>query len=1096
VLASVAACLAGTSSVAGAVPASGSPWWSLSAGARPSVFEPEGTGQLVVTAVNVGNGPVLPGGEPAVLVDRLPAGLKATAAAAALPQANNRPSLPCSVEAGGTRVSCTVSSEVLPFAAVEMSIAVDVLEEAHSGEVNEVSVSGGGAPGASAEHPIAVSDRGPAFGVEDYGLVNEEAGGAPDVQAGSHPFQQTTTVAFEQTASSLPVNGGSNAEPVQLVRDLHFRWPPGLIGDPQVIPRCTSTQFLTAQGAEDENECPPDTAVGVATVTVDEPHTFHLTVFTVPLFNLEPERGEPARFGFNIVEANAPVYIDAAVRSGGDYGVTVSSSNVSQTAGLLSSNVTVWGVPGSAAHDAQRGWGCLLGSLHIATEQSCATPEQHNSPPFLSMPASCSGPLSTVVEADSWAAPGVFSSLAAPALPAMVGCNQLPFKPLIMVAPEGQNASSPSGLTVDVHVPQEESLNTNGLAASDVKDITVALPEGVVTDPSGADGLQACPEGLAGFTGFAEYLTGDRTATFTSSLPSPLQSGVNFCADAAKIGTLTIKTPILANPLKGAVYLATQNENPFGSLVALYLIAEDPVSGVLVRLAGQVHLSETGQIVATFENNPQAPFEDAELHFFGGERAPLATPSHCGGYTTQASLAPWSGNAAAQASSTFQITAGPNGTPCPGSTLPAGASLTGGVSAIDAGEFTPLTTTISREDGAQDIRSVQLHTPRGLLGILTGVKLCGEAEANAGTCPAESLIGETTVSVGLGGDPYTVKGGRVYLTGPYAGAPFGLSIVNSAKAGPFDLGSVVVRAKIEVDPHTAALTVTTDPSGPHAIPRILDGIPLEIKHVNVTVNRHDFTFNPTNCNPMAIDGTIAGVEGAMQPFSVPFQVTNCAALAFKPSFKVSTQANTSKKNGASLDVKVGSGVGQANIGKVAVALPKQLPSRLTTIQQACPAATFNANPASCPAGSLIGTATASTPVLANPVAGPAYLVSHGGAAFPDLVLILQGEGIKLELIGSINIRKGVTSSAFNSVPDAPISTFELKLPEGPHSGLASVLPAKAKGSLCGTSLVMPTTLTGQNGAVLEQNTKIQVTGCPKTKKKPAKKNHKKGKKKK
>jgi hypothetical protein len=301
---------------------------------------------------------------------------------------------------------------------------------------------------------------------------------------------------------------------------------------------------------------------------------------------------------------------------------------------------------------------------------------------------------------------------------------------------------------------------------------------------------------------------------------------------------------------------------------------------------------------------------------------------------------------------------------------------------------------------------------------------------------------------------------------------------------------IAVRQSLRIDPHTAQVTAVSDP-----LPTIVQGVPLRVRRVDVTLDRPGFTFNPTSCTPMAVNGTITSTQGATAGVSTRYQAGGCQGLAFKPTFKVSTQAQTSKKNGASLDVKVTSSQGQANIGKVAVTLPKALPSRLTTIQQACPETVFNANPATCPAGSNIGVATASTPVLPNPVTGPAYLVSHGGAAFPDLVLILQGEGIKLELTGSINIKKQVTSSAFNAVPDAPISSFELKLPEGPHSGLAAVLPAKAKGNLCGTSLTMPTTLTGQNGAQIKQNTKITVTGCPKTKKKHTRRAHGKAKKK-
>jgi hypothetical protein len=340
------------------------------------------------------------------------------------------------------------------------------------------------------------------------------------------------------------------------------------------------------------------------------------------------------------------------------------------------------------------------------------------------------------------------------------------------------------------------------------------------------------------------------------------------------------------------------------------------------------------------------------------------------------------------------------------------------------------------------------------------------------------LIGHVTAAAGAGPDPFSVTGGKAFLTGPYKGSPFGLAVTISAKAGPFDLGTVVVRSRIDVDPHTSQITITSDP-----FPTILQGIPLQVRTVNVTVDRPEFLFNPTNCSPLSVNGTVTSTQGTAANVSSRFQAANCATLAFHPSFRVSTQARTSKTTGASLDVKVVSGAGQANIGKTVVSLPKQLPARLTTIQQACPEATFAANPASCPAASAIGVGMATTPILTTPVTGPAYLVSHGGAAFPDVVVILQGEGVTVNLVGGVNIKGGITTATYNGIPDVPIGQFELKMSEGPHSGLAANLPAKARGSMCGQKLVMPTTITGQNGAVVKQNTKISVTGCSKAKKK-------------
>ena len=353
--------------------------------------------------------------------------------------------------------------------------------------------------------------------------------------------------------------------------------------------------------------------------------------------------------------------------------------------------------------------------------------------------------------------------------------------------------------------------------------------------------------------------------------------------------------------------------------------------------------------------------------------------------------------------------------------------------------------------------------------------LCGEAQANAGTCGPESEIGTVSVAAGAGPQPFWTTDGHAFLTGSYDGQPFGLSIVVPAVAGPFNLGPegkpIVVRSAISVNPVTAAVTITTEP-----FPRILQGVPLQIRTVDVDVDRPDFTLNPTSCEPMSITGTLQGTQGASVALSAPYQATGCSNLPFKPSFTVTTQGTASKANGASLTVDVAQKPGEADIHKVDVQLPLQLPSRLTTLQQACTEQQFAANPAACPTGSFVGYATAHTPVLSNPLAGPAILVSHGGAAFPDLVVFLQGEGVTIDLTGHTDIKKGITYSKFETVPDAPISSFELKLPEGPHSILGAYVPVNKNYNLCGTALVMPTTIEGQNGAVVKQSTKIAVTG--------------------
>jgi hypothetical protein len=1033
------------------------PWWRLDSLSIPGNLAPGGQGKLLVSATNLGTREIDGSSTKVTLRDVLPAGLVATSVAGRTGGVGGfigiRGSVECEVVTGAL-VECSFEGALPPYEAIEAEISVEVLGSARSGEPNEVVIAGGGAVGASLQRPVLISAAPTPFGPQNFEQLAFNEDGSLDTQAGSHPYGLTTTLDLNRVAQAP-------FQPAQ-PKDLRFDLPPGLIGNPQPFPQCTDAQFEESSKGLFTNACPAATTVGVAAVTIYEPEIFHqVLTLPVPLFNLKPEVGEPARFGFDVL--GTYVTLDTAVRTGGDYGVTVSVNNITQIVALLASQVTFWGVPGDPTHDQSRGWECVAGGIWPLVVGGgfppCTAANQGNPPPLLSMPTSCTGPLQVTMQADSWAQPGSFTpALPSPFEPALDGCNRLPFAPSITVAPDGTAASSPTGLSVGIHVPQDALLSSTGLAEANVKDTTVTLPAGVALNPSAADGLQACSESQIA-------LSADVAA---------------MCPEASKVGTVEIKTPLLPHALKGAVYLATQGANPFGSLVALYIAAEDPVSGTLVKVAGEVAPDPvTGQLVSTFKDTPQLPFEDLTLHFFGGSRAPLGTPGECGSYTTHAAIAPWSGNASAEPISTFQILSGPNESPCV-SPLPFAPTLTAGSTNIQAGAFTPFTTTMSREDGQQGLDAIQLHMPAGLSGSLSGVKLCGEAQADAGTCGPESLIGHTIVSVGLGGDPYTVTGGEVFITGPYEGAPFGLSIVNPAKAGPFDLGKVVVRARIEVDPTTAALTITTDSSGPYAIPQILDGIPLEIKHVNVTIDRSQFTFNPTNCSRMAITGGLTSAQGATSALSVPFQVTNCATLKFKPSFSASTSGKPSRANGASLDVKLAypQGEGQANIAKVKVELPKALPSRLSTLQKACTEVAFDANPESCPAASRVGQAVATTPILAGPLAGPAYFVSHGGAKFPELVVVLKGEdGVTVDLHGETFISKqGITSSTFSTVPDVPVGSFELKLPQGPYSALA------ANANLCKGKLTMPTEFLAQNGASIHQQTKIAVTGCPKAKK--------------
>ncbi|MGD0452861.1 MAG: hypothetical protein ABSB69_04630 [Solirubrobacteraceae bacterium] len=933
---------------------------------------------------------------------------------------------------------------------------------------------------------------GPARAESSFGIVPESFtagmfqsdGVTPDTQAGDHPYAATTSFKLNTTtASGRVLSAGGQT------KDLVVQLPPGFVGDPNATPQCpradldnTVEQVPTAENNHNVGHPPPgacawDTQVGVAKVALLDPSTGSSDeTWSVPVYNVVPSRGEVALFAFRIGPDDIDVFIHVRVRTSGDYGLTAGVSEVSEQGVPLESTVTLWGVPADPSHDAQRGQVCQAinfsgGSCGGGDNPSDATPR-----PFLTNPTACSGqPLTSTLSVDSWQSPGQVTASGEPVLsdpnwltataqsPPLTECEKLVFDPSLTVTPETTAVDTPTGLNVDLHVPQNE--DPYGLATPELKDATVTLPAGVAISPSAANGLAGCtPEEIGLHT------------------ENPVS-----CPNASKLGTVQVTSPDLPENadgsegvLEGFLYLG---EPASGSITAppytIYLLAEG--YGLSVRLEGKVAPDPaTGQLTTTFTENPPLPFDDLKLHFFGGPRAALTTPPACGTYTTTSQLVPYSSSLAASPSSSFQTSFDGNGAPCPSPSLFA-PSFTAGTTGTTAGAFSSFVMNIARPDGQQALSEISLSTPPGLLGMLSSVPLCSEPQAAQGTCPAASQIGTATAAAGAGSEPFTISG-PVYLTGPYKGAPFGLSIAIPAVAGPFNFGTVIVRSAIYVDPHTAALTVISDP-----LPQMVDtsqgdsGVPVALQGVSVNIDRPGFILNPTSCDPMSVGGTLGSNQGASVAVSSPFQVGGCAGLAFKPSFTVSTQARTSKVYGASLDVKVTSGLGQANIHRVDVQLPIKLPTRLTTLQKACTEAQFAANPAGCPEGSFVGYATAHTPILDVPLAGPAILVSHGGAAFPDLVLVLQGQGVTIELTGNTDIKNGITYSKFETVPDAPISTFELQLPEGPHSILGAYLPAKANGSMCGQALTMPTTITGQNGAVVKQTTKISVTGCPATK---------------
>jgi hypothetical protein len=1062
-----------TVSLVRAAPALASPWWHITSETLPSNLAPGQEGQLIVVLSDLGDEPIEGAKEQVRIADALPAGLEATAIAGA---SKNHVPIECAL----ATLRCTFQGVIYPYEQTTVAITVRLSAGATGPLTDQASVEGGGAVKSARALTIPVSSEPTAYGIQGFELAPFNDDGSPATQAGQHPFELTTTLTMNQGL------GGSGRQPVELPKDLEFHLPPGLVGNPNAVVQCTMANFFAL--VFETNLCPASSVVGVATVTADEPKVLKVFTKSVPVFNLVPAQGEPARFGFEVA-GKIPVVIDTSVRSGQDYGVDVSVTDATEAAGLLSSQVTLWGVPGDPRHDDARGWECVehgafAGQVGKPCPASSELPEQ----PFLTLPTSCAAnpqaePVVFSMQSDSWAYPGSFlgaeyawmSEQGKPL--GFEGCGELQFAPAIDVTPEQHAASTPTGLSVDVSVPQNGTLEAGGRAEADVRDTTVTLPQGVELSPSAANGLEGCTEAEVGFLGLDPATQTDQFNT-----------GEAACPNGSKLGTVRIKTPLLSHELEGGVYLASpapngeSAKNPFNSLVALYIVAEDPVSGVLVKLAGEGNVNEqTLQISTTFSNAPQVPFEELHIDLFGGPRASLSTPSQCGAYATSALFTPWSGTGPVSVPAPgedFQVVAGADGSSCPNGALPFTPGFTAYSQTTQAGAFTGFTMELTRPDEDQALSAVSMHLPAGIAALLSSAELCSQAQAAASACPASSEVGRAIAFAGLGTEPYVQQGGRVFITGPYGGAPFGLEIVTPADAGPFELGYVTVRAKLYVNENDASVTVDSEP-----LPTKIRGIPLQLKRVIVDVDRPGFEFNPTSCEAKTISATITGSEEASANVESRFKAENCAALPFKPVLTAGAIGHGSKANGTTFKVVVtsggvdNSGVAQAGIAKVDLQLPKQLSSRLPTLQKACSEAVFDANPAGCDEGSVIGYATIHTPVLRSPLSGPAYLVSHGSAAFPDVEFLLQGEGIELVLDGKTQIKNGITYSKFDSTPDAPFTTFETVLPAGPHGVLTPNVSESKHFSLCGETLEMPATITGQNGSVINRDIKIAVQGC-------------------
>jgi len=891
------------------------------------------------------------------------------------------------------------------------------------------------------------------FGVEEFNVAAVDQSGEPGIDAGIPPHELVTrlVVSYGELAGVLG--------PAGFVKDVMVELPPGLIGNPTAVPRCP------VRLAEQEQKCPGESQVGmIKVVSASERSGFDPNDgFRGRLYNVETGKGEAARIA-GLINLSTNAYISAGVRTGADYGVNAGASNLPTLSSPFDFEIRIWGVPADPSHDPERRCPGVVGP--------CSLPPETAKRPFLRNPTRCGELLRARVKVESYNLPGVYFTREVD-LPPITGCDQVPFDPSLTLRPTTEVADSPTGLHVNLEVPQHE--DPAKPASADLRDAVVRLPDGLTVNPASAQGLAACTPQQFGLT------------SQIGASPVQTTAGPATCPDAAKIGTVEIDSPLLDHTLRGGVYVAEPYNNPFGSLLAIYIAVDDAESGIVIKLAGEVAIDSDGRLTAMFKENPQLPFESFRLNFFGGPRAALKTPTVCGSFEVQAALTPWSASQAAtpEVVDSFDIGAPPSGGSCPRSHAgrPADATLQAGSDGTLAGAFTPFGARVSRQDGSQELVSISVTPPKGLLARLAGVPYCpdsalaaaaarsGSDERHAPSCPKASEVGSVVVGAGVGPDPIHVVG-KAYLAGPYKGAPLSLAFVTPAVAGPYDLGTVVVRAALEVDPVTAQVTVNSDP-----IPTQLKGVQLALKTVDVKMDRDRFTLNPTNCEATNVRGTVVSRSGAAIPLQARFQVGGCRQLSFKPKIALRVSGPTRRAGHPALKavVRFPTGARSANIARAQVGLPPAHMLDQGNIRSVCTQAQLHTR--SCPKGSIYGWAKAWTPLLEEPLEGPVYLGVGYGHKLPDLVADLDGQ-VRILLNGRIDTTKRLgLRSTFQAVPDAPVSRFVLRMKGGKRYGLLT-----NKENICRKPQRASVRFIGQNGKVAQLRPLV-ANDCGRAKKK-------------
>lgn len=1086
-----AVCVAVFFGQGGAARAASAPAWSIVAIPYPTAFEAgsaddsRGGGPgFQIEAFNVGGAPT--SGEFTV-IDYLPGPLRVAAgfepSGVYGPAAESATRLGLNCAAVGHTITCKgggAGTEVGPGEGVTVTVPIEVDGSASGTLLDKALIEGGGAAAAATSVTTKISATPSPFGFIAgaaglFGFVNKEDGSAATL-AGSHPYAATVagmTLATTRNTPGLGTVLGADGG----LREAAAELPSGFVVDPSVTPHCYEKELVAQPFG-----CPDDTQVGVMALTLSIVHGLAEATAMRPLYNMDPPPGYPAELGFEVSEG-VYVHLLGSVRSDGSFTLVAVSKDIlaASKAAIAGIRPILWGNPSAESHDAQRGQ-CLYA---VRKQPRCPVERTHKA--FVTLPAACSGPLTTTVHVGSWLGAQDERSYESAGPDGHVvgvdGCESLKFEPTIKAAPTTEKADSPSGLDFDLLQPQNQAYETESGKAqrstAPLKDTTVTLPDGLSLNPSAAGGLEACSTAQIGLT------------TVVGQAPIRYREEPAHCPNAAKLGTVKVTTPLLKegpsggqvpHVLPGAIFLAEPFDNPFDSLLAIYLVIEDESSGVTAKLAGKVEPDPTtGQLRTTFQESPQLPLEDVRLHFFDGARAALTTPLTCGAKTTTGALTPWSRPSPTAVGSSFEITSAPGGGTCPLSEAqaPNSPSLSAGTTDPLAGAYSPFVLTLTRPDGSQRIFSIDTTLPEGLTGKLAGIPYCpdaqieqaqardhaeeGKLELGSPSCPRASEVGTVTVGAGSGPSPVYVTG-HAYLAGPYKGAPLSMVIITPAVTGPFDLGVVVVRVALEVDLETAQIHAVSDP-----LPTILDGIPLDVRSIALELGRPEFTLNPTDCAAQPLTVTAASSAGSTATVSERFGVEGCGRLAFKPKLKIQLKGASRRTGHPALKAVVTMPQGGADIARAQVGLPHALFLDQGNLNKVCKQADLKA--ATCPKSSIYGHAKAWTPLLEKPLQGPVYLGVGYGYKLPALVADLDGQ-VRILLHGRVDTtkRKGLRNT-FEVVPDAPISRFVLQMKGGKKYSLL-----ENSENLCGRTQRANARFVAQNGRVAQMHPAI-VTSC-------------------